>query len=138
VEETLLGPSLLATPKSPLLAVPGGFQLILNAKTNTVTAHLIAPTLMWTDATAQALSSPAGLSALTALQTLDLSHCSKLQELPLSIADLTALNKLDLDDCPALYTPPRHVVDRGPPQLTPSPVKQVLLLRSTKLLVQLA
>jgi hypothetical protein len=54
-----------------------------------------------------------GLSALTALQTLDFTGCSKLQELPLWLADLTALKVLDLEDCPALHTPPPHVVCAG-------------------------
>ena len=56
---------------------------------------------------------PEWLSALTALQTPNLSSCSRLQDLPPSLPDLTALKKLGLENCPALHTPPPHVVDAG-------------------------
>jgi hypothetical protein len=64
--------------------------------------QMLDPRLYWCSGlTALLGSTEGGLSALTPLQTLDLTGCSKLQELPLWLADLTTLKVLDLEDCPA-------------------------------------
>jgi predicted mannosyl-3-phosphoglycerate phosphatase (HAD superfamily) len=45
---------------------------------------------------------PKGLSALTALQTLDLGGCQQLTGLPEGLSALTALQTLDLQECKGL------------------------------------
>jgi hypothetical protein len=56
---------------------------------------------------------PAGLSALTNVQTLELSWCKTLTALPAGLTALTNLQHLNLDGCSALHTPPPHVVRAG-------------------------